>query len=87
VTAFRRLGNNQNIIGFRGSFTRGDTCNVLLEHADKGTLEDYFQKERVPKNGEDIILFWEGLFKIIDALRRIHEVEPSMPNGPQIFQG
>ncbi|KAF4628548.1 hypothetical protein G7Y89_g9603 [Cudoniella acicularis] len=87
VTAFRRLGSNPNIIGFCGSFIRGKTFNVLLEYADKGTLEQFFKREKVPTDGGEVIQFWERMFKVIDALECIHEVVPSLPNGPQIFQG
>lgn len=88
VEAFRRLqqdGGETGIIGFHGSFTRGDTHNVLLEYADKGTLEDYFQKEIPPVEPEEIIQFWEALFKVIDALRRIHQTHPD--GGAFIFHG
>jgi hypothetical protein len=87
VTAFMKVGHNQDIIGFRGSFRRGETHNVLLEYADKGTLEEYFENETPPSDGHDIIMFWESLFKITAALQRIHEVGPSRPHGTQIFQG
>jgi serine/threonine protein kinase len=88
VEAFRRLGSNPSIIGFYGSFTRGDTYNVLLEYADKGTLEEYFYKVIPPVDPDEIINFWQALFKIIDALRRIHQVNPDGNGGPPlIFQG
>jgi hypothetical protein len=87
VGAFRVIGQNSSIIGFRGSFTRGDTYNMLLEYADKGTLEDFFRTEDPPTDGEEIIQFWQALFQIIDALRRIHEVKSDGTGGPRVFQG
>jgi serine/threonine protein kinase len=90
VEAFRRLqqqGGDTGIIGFHGSFTRGDSCHVLLEYADKGTLEDYFEKETPPVDPEEIINFWEALFKILDALSRIHQINPDRAGGPHIFHG
>jgi serine/threonine protein kinase len=88
VEAFRRLqqyGHTSGIIGFHGSFTRGDTHNVLLEFADKGTLEDYFRTQIPPVDPEDIINFWQALFKILDALRHIHQLDGT--GGPLIFHG
>lgn len=87
VAAFRHLGLNPNIIRFHGSFTRGDSYNVLLEYADKGTLAEYFQKESPPSEGEEIIKFWETMFELIDALRRIHEVGSDASEWPGVFQG
>ena len=92
VEAFRRLhqqGHKTGIIGFYGSFTRGDTYNVLLEYADQGTLEDYFRNQTPPVDPEDTINLWQALFKIIDALRRIHEVSSAADGteSPLIFHG
>lgn len=87
VAAFRHLGLNSSIIRFHGSFTRGDSYNVLLEYADKGTLGDYFKNESPPSEGEEIIKFWETMFELIDALRRIHEVGSDASEGPRVFQG
>lgn len=84
VEAFRRLqqqGKNTGIIRFHGSFTRGDEHHVLLEYADKGTLEEYFQNEIPPVDPEEIINFWEALFKILDALSRIHRANTDGAGG------
>jgi serine/threonine protein kinase len=87
VAAFRHLGPNPSVIKFYGSFARGDSYNVLLEYADKGTLADYFKNESPPSEGEEIIRFWEAMFKLIDALRRIHEIGSDDSDGPRVFQG
>ena len=87
VEAFRRLqkqGGDTGIIGFHGSFTRGDEHHVLLEYADKGTLEDYFKNETPPVDPEEIINFWKALFKILDALSRIHNTIRGGAGGPHI---
>lgn len=86
VAAFRHLGLNPSIIRFHGSFTRGDSYNVLLEYADKGTLGDYFKNESPPSGGEEIIRFWEIMFELIDALRRVHEVESDASSRSAVFQ-
>lgn len=88
IQAFRKVDNargnrKSNIIGFRGSFTRGDSYNLLLEYADQKTLEDYFKREP-PTESEDIIRFWEELFEIVFAVNIIHE---AIRGESQEFQG
>jgi len=77
-----------NIVNFYGSYRQNDTFNVILEYADEGTLENYFQKVFPPRNGADIQHFWEALCGVLKALTQIHEVECQYTkSGPQIFQG
>ncbi len=88
VAAFLKLRPTPNIIDFYGSYIHGDTFNVLLEYADKGDLEGYFRCEAEPRDGQDIINFWQGLFMLGQALADIHEVEPqNSTNGFAIFEG
>jgi hypothetical protein len=61
--------------------------NILLEYADRGTLEDYLQSTDPPTTGEEIFKFWGALFNIIQALDLIHNVQGSDPNDPPILQG
>jgi serine/threonine protein kinase len=63
-----------SIIKYYGSYTHGNEFNILLEYADKGTLEEYFQTESPPSRGGDIIKFWENLFQLIKGLKAIHSV-------------
>ena len=105
IDAFRRLQDSDtpcdNIIGYHGSFIKGDTYNVLLEYADGNgakdengadghTLEHYFQSINPPTSGPDILMFWTRLFDVIQGLRCIHvsgagDIESA--DGPPIFQG
>lgn len=48
--------------------------NIILEYADKGSLEDYFRNESAPSRGVDIIKFWESMFQLIKGLKAIHSV-------------
>ena len=75
------------MIGFYGNFVHGDHYNLLLEFADQGSLEDYFCKVRPPSKAEDIISFWRELFRLIDSLVGIHNVQIDDATGSQIFQG
>jgi hypothetical protein len=83
-----KKGNDESLIKLLGSYKQGDTYNILLEYADRGTLEDFFQTTRPPSLGEDIILFWSRLFNVIKALLRIHSAErPDDFSGPSILIG
>ena len=88
VAAFRKLRPTPNIIEFYGSYIHGDSFNVLLEFADKGSLTRYFREEPEPRTGRDVIKFWRSIFMLRKALTGIHQVEPrASTNGPPIFQG
>jgi serine/threonine protein kinase len=86
VEGFKRLGHKASILGCYGSYTERNTYNILLEFADRGSLENYFQKESPPSDREDIVKFWKALFELIDALRTIHE-SSNADCEPQIFHG
>lgn len=77
----------KSIIGFYGSFVQDGSYNVLLEYADRDTLEQYLDTTRPPTTGEDIYKFWSALFNVIKALKSIHDVQPTDPNDPPILQG
>lgn len=92
VRAFRRLAtrdhNDRSLVQYLGSFKHSDTYNILLEYADGGTLEDFFQNISPPSLAEHMILFWERLFDIFKALSRIHATELSDGcDGPYILIG
>lgn len=90
VNGFLNLGINTNIIGFHGSFVWDGTYNVLLEYADRGTLEQYFHTIPPPSSGEGTTKFWRELFRTLGALAAIHGVWPSDPaasSGFSKFQG
>jgi serine/threonine protein kinase len=74
VNGFRSVRHADSIIKFYGSYIHGDASNVLLEFADKGSLEDYFQTETPPSRGVDIIKFWDGLFQLIKGVKAVHSV-------------
>lgn len=74
MNGFRSVKHVDSIIRFYGSYIHGDESNVILEHADKGSLEEYFKNETPPSRGLDIIKFWENLFQLIKALKAVHSV-------------
>ncbi|CAG8948909.1 hypothetical protein HYFRA_00002035 [Hymenoscyphus fraxineus] len=70
--AFETIGSDAHIVRYFGSFKRGNSLNVLLEYADKGTLDEFFEKQHHPTSGLKIIRFWEEMFKITRALAKLH---------------
>ncbi len=83
VTGYRSVRNADSIIRLYGSYVHGDTLNILLEFADKGTLEDYFKTHSPPSRGPDIVKFWEALFQLIKALKAVHSVRQYGRPNPQ----
>lgn len=75
VEAFRQLSRYENpyLIGFYGDYIQGVTYNLILEFADQGTLEQYFERTEPPSEEGDIIKFWKGMFGIFQALDGIHK--------------
>jgi serine/threonine protein kinase len=91
VKAFKALAPGgslgKSIIGFYGSYIQDGTYNILLEYADRGTLEHYLHTTPSPTTGEDIYRFWSAVFNLIKALKLIHDVQPVDSGDPPILQG
>ncbi|GAB7349672.1 hypothetical protein MBLNU459_g0345t1 [Dothideomycetes sp. NU459] len=77
VQAFKRISQgrrDESLIQFLGSYTyHDDHHSIILEYADKGTLEDYFRTVQPPKDGAAILSFWRALSRVLLALHQIHE--------------
>ena len=76
-----------HIVGFYGGFILDGTYDILLEYADKGTLEEYLASTPPPCTARDIITFWQSFLRVTLGLSRIHGTRESSTEGPQIFQG
>ncbi|KAH8815557.1 hypothetical protein F5884DRAFT_182287 [Xylogone sp. PMI_703] len=74
VIGFRSVRSVDGVIKFYGSYSHGDECNILLEYADKGSLEEYFKTQNPPSKAIDIIKFWERLFQLVRGLKGLHAV-------------
>jgi len=76
--AFKYLKTTQQlgktIIGYYGSFSLNDTHTLMLEYADRGTLDDFLRTVEAPSTGAEIMKLWESLLKIQNALYTIHEI-------------
>ncbi|QDS71140.1 hypothetical protein FKW77_009908 [Venturia effusa] len=79
--AFERLLKNgqtpDHIIDYLGSYEQGETRCIFLEHADIGTLDDYFQTVAHPTSGANITEFFSRIFDLLKGLWAVHQVEGS----------
>lgn len=85
---FRKLRHNSkppaNIIAFYGNFMRGTSHNILLEYADRGTLQDYIMNVQPPVQREQIQEFWQNVSGLFNGLAIIHGKE-GIPSGKHKF--
>jgi serine/threonine protein kinase len=63
-----------HIVEYLGSYEQGDVRCIILEYADIGTLDEYFEKIAPPRSEEDLVAFFTSLFGLIKGLNSIHEV-------------
>ena len=74
-----------HIVGFYGSFMRHGTCNLILEHADQGTLRDFMSKNDPPAKGEEILTFWRSVLRLLVGLQTLHEAGEGEQTGSQFM--
>jgi serine/threonine protein kinase len=69
------------MIGYHCSFEHRGVCYALLEYADLDTLEHFMMRESSgpPSTDTEILLFWENLLHVIQAIGEIHELDPRDP--------
>ena len=63
---------HRNIIEYYGSFVRDNTYNIILEYADRRTLEDYMQNTHEPTSINDIMIFYRRFLSIMHGIVQIH---------------
>ncbi|KAL9027582.1 MAG: hypothetical protein Q9196_003915 [Gyalolechia fulgens] len=90
-TAYKRLLYNSrphaNIIGYYGSFSRDSTYNIVLEHADRGTLNEYLKNTREPTSSAGIMAFWTQFLGILHGLNHVHGTSVNESDKPWTFLG
>ncbi|KAI1765769.1 hypothetical protein GGR53DRAFT_251582 [Hypoxylon sp. FL1150] len=83
VNAFTRIYNSapnavirrpENIIDYYGHFVQNNKHCLLLEDAQDGNLETYFQTVPPPKSAADMFQFWQSMFNLLDGLTLIHNL-------------
>ena len=64
--------NTTSVIRFYGSYTQVETFNIVLEYADKGSLETFLKFNDPPTQMEHIRDFWKNLLELLKALMYLH---------------
>jgi hypothetical protein len=70
-----RLGADSAIVktyaGF--SFPESQRCIAVLEYANGGSLIEFFRSKSPPLSNDNIVLLWEKLMKLTEAIDMIHK--------------
>ncbi|KAL8894790.1 MAG: hypothetical protein Q9192_004050, partial [Flavoplaca navasiana] len=77
----------ENIIEYYGTFIRRGTYNIILEYADRGTLDDYMRNTAEPKTVIEIRSFWENILASLRGLVQIHGTHEPVSDGPDVLLG
>ncbi|KAL9034527.1 MAG: hypothetical protein Q9214_007005, partial [Letrouitia sp. 1 TL-2023] len=89
--AFKRLRHNnrppQNIIAFYGGFERENMYNIILEYADGGSLDEFMERTPAPPDSNQLSIFWNQFFNILNGLAIIHGEGSEEGNGPHMLLG
>ncbi|KAL9039214.1 MAG: hypothetical protein Q9180_002660, partial [Flavoplaca navasiana] len=77
----------KNIMEYYGSIVRRGTYSIILEYADRGTLDDYMKNTAEPKTVTEIRSFWENFLASMRGLVQIHGTHQPASDGPNILLG
>ncbi|KAK2794545.1 hypothetical protein FQN52_008126 [Onygenales sp. PD_12] len=61
--------DEEGIVGFYGGFCHNGAHSILLEYANEGSLEDYFQSDKIPQETSS---FWLSFVPVSKAIAKIH---------------
>ncbi|CZR56655.1 uncharacterized protein PAC_06544 [Phialocephala subalpina] len=80
VQAFQKVlrqcpDGSPNVVNFYTAFKHGSTCHVILEYADRGSLEQYFMNNAPPVEEVDIARLWKRVLGLIRGLKDLHNGE------------
>lgn len=66
-----KFPTSPGILTYYGNFKQEGTVNLIIEFANKGSLEEYFEHEGPPTNPQDIANFWHAFYQIVDGYHTI----------------
>ena len=61
------------LVDFHKAFKQNESCHIILQHANLGTLEDFFQNVDPPKSGHQILRLWSRIFELNKTVESIHD--------------
>ena len=84
-----RLGGMPSpfLIGYYGSFVDKYSYNIILEYADRGSLETFMRETDAPSTARDMVMFWDRLCNIMHGLAHIHDVPSDIDSRPPVMIG
>ena len=75
------------IIACYGSFIDNETYNIILEYADRGTLEDFLKSAPAPPSSQEMIEYWDRFSSVTHGLATIHGTEASTETNIPVLLG
>lgn len=76
-----------HINAFYGGFIHGKLYNLILEYADKETLEHFMRKNVPPSKIEHALLLWDRLFDVTHGIAHIHGQVGNGSSSSQMLDG
>ena len=77
VSAFQSANQEDKLVpqlvDFHKAFKQNDSCHIILQHANLGTLEDVFQTMEPPRSGQQILNLWTRIFELTQTVESIHD--------------
>ncbi|KAH7378713.1 kinase-like domain-containing protein [Pyrenochaeta sp. MPI-SDFR-AT-0127] len=71
LAAMSRM-RSQHIVQCFGSYIQGNNYNLILEYANRGSLEAYLHSSGPPCSALDLQRFWANAMSLLQGLRQIH---------------
>lgn len=62
------------VIKFYGCYTHGTTHNIILEYANGGTLENFFETVVPPSFPEERYQFWMAIASLVGVLTELRQI-------------
>jgi len=69
-----------------GDYKHGEQYSILLEYGEVD-LDEYFVATPPPARAPDIILLWEDLFKVAEAVRGLHSFKFPRAGVERVYHG
>jgi len=84
--AFRAVRSHEGVVKYLGEYhfrecgAASPTHNILLEYGQQD-LDEYIADTYPPVLNNEIIAFWEDLFKVAATLKRLHQFQYKSEDG------
>lgn len=76
-----------HIITYYGGFVHGNSYNIILEYADRGTLENFMRKTDPPSTFRDTLMFWKNFVNVTHGIMTIHGQIGNESSASQLLNG